>query len=54
MPNSLKKWKKLAITDSLTELSNRRYFFAYAENEIERSKRYNKHLSLIMMDIDHL
>ena len=45
--------EKLAITDSLTGLYNRRYFFAYAENEIERSKRYNKHLSIIMMDIDH-
>jgi len=45
--------EKLAITDSLTGLYNRRYFFAYAENEIERSKRYNKNLSIIMMDIDH-
>ena len=45
--------EKLAITDSLTGLFNRRYFFAFAENEIERSKRYNKHLSIIMMDIDH-
>ena len=45
--------EKLAITDSLTGLYNRRYFFAYAENEIERSRRYNKHLSIIMMDIDH-
>ena len=45
--------EKLAITDSLTGLYNRRYFFAFAENEIERSKRYNKHLSIIMMDIDH-
>ncbi len=45
--------EKLAITDSLTGLYNRRYFFAYAENEIERSKRYKKHLSIIMMDIDH-
>ena len=45
--------EKLAITDSLTGLYNRRYFFAFAENEIERSKRYKKHLSIIMMDIDH-
>ena len=48
-----KEMEKLAITDSLTGLYNRRYFFAFAENEIERSKRYNKHLSIIMMDIDH-
>jgi diguanylate cyclase (GGDEF)-like protein/PAS domain S-box-containing protein len=48
-----KEMEKLAITDSLTGLYNRRFFFAFAENEIERSKRYNKHLSIIMMDIDH-
>lgn len=43
----------LAITDSLTGLYNRRFFFEFAENEIEKSKRYNKDLSMIMMDIDH-
>lgn len=42
----------LAVTDSLTGLFNRRYFFAFVENEIARSKRYEKDLSLIMMDID--
>ncbi len=48
-----KEMEQLAITDSLTGLYNRRFFFAFAENEIERSKRYNKNLSIIMMDIDH-
>ena len=48
-----KEMEKLAITDSLTGLYNRRFFFAFAENEIERSRRYNKDLSIIMMDIDH-
>jgi diguanylate cyclase (GGDEF)-like protein/PAS domain S-box-containing protein len=48
-----KEMEQLAITDSHTGLYNRRFFFAYAENEIERSKRYNKKLSMIMMDIDH-
>jgi diguanylate cyclase (GGDEF)-like protein len=43
----------LAVTDSLTGLYNRRYFFPYAENEIERARRYQKRLSIIMMDIDH-
>jgi len=45
--------EQLAITDSLTGLYNRRFFYAFAENEIERSKRYHKDLSMIMMDIDH-
>jgi diguanylate cyclase (GGDEF)-like protein/PAS domain S-box-containing protein len=48
-----KEMEKLAITDSLTGLYNRRFFFAFAENEIERTKRYNKNLSIIMVDIDH-
>jgi diguanylate cyclase (GGDEF)-like protein/PAS domain S-box-containing protein len=43
----------LAITDSLTGLYNRRYFFEFAGNEITKSKRYKKNLSMIMMDIDH-
>ena len=43
----------LAVTDSLTGLFNRRYFFPYAQKEIERARRYQKPLSLIMMDIDH-
>jgi diguanylate cyclase (GGDEF)-like protein len=48
-----KEMEKLAITDSLTGLYNRRFFFAFAENEIERTKRYNKNLSIIMVDVDH-
>lgn len=43
----------LAITDSLTGLYNRRYFFEFARKEIAQSKRYRKDLSIIMMDIDH-
>ena len=44
--------QRLAVTDSLTGLYNRRYFFAFVENEIARSQRYEKDLSMIMMDID--
>jgi len=47
------KVQQMAITDSLTGLYNRRYFFAIAANEVERSRRYKKDLSLIMMDIDY-
>ena len=45
--------QSLAITDCLTGLYNRRYFFEFSENELARSKRYGKKLSLAMMDIDH-
>ena len=47
------KMQHLAVTDSLTGLYNRHYFFPFAENEIERSRRYHKELSIILMDIDH-
>jgi len=45
--------KRLATIDGLTQLYNRRYFFELAEREFQRSKRYNRPLSVIMMDIDH-
>ncbi len=47
------KVQEMAITDSLTGLYNRRYFYLILGNEIERAKRYQAPLSLLMMDIDH-
>jgi diguanylate cyclase (GGDEF)-like protein len=44
--------QQLASIDSLTGLHNRRYFFDVAEVEFKRSKRYNRPLSAIMLDID--
>ena len=43
----------LAITDSLTGLYNRRYFFELAEKEFNRTLRHNHSLSILMFDIDH-
>ncbi|MDH3379380.1 MAG: sensor domain-containing diguanylate cyclase [Gammaproteobacteria bacterium] len=43
----------LAITDGLTQLFINRYFRQKLEDELRRSKRYSRNLSLIMMDIDH-
>ena len=45
--------QKLAITDPLTGLFNRRHFFTLANIELERSERYLHPLALIMLDIDH-
>ncbi|HEX2981682.1 MAG TPA: GGDEF domain-containing protein, partial [Anaerolineaceae bacterium] len=44
--------QKMAITDPLTGLFNRRQFFDLAEHELERSRRYGHPMSLIILDID--
>jgi len=44
--------QKIAITDSLTGLFNRRHFFDLGEKEFAKSTRYNRSLSVILLDID--
>ncbi|HBR21192.1 MAG TPA: hypothetical protein DD713_01275 [Nitrospiraceae bacterium] len=44
--------RKLVITDSLTGLLNRRYLSDRLEEELLRSQRYGRLLSLLMVDID--
>jgi len=48
----MEKLKQLSITDGLTKLFNSRYFHTQLENEINRTRRYQRPLSLLMMDID--
>jgi len=45
--------KRLVITDDLTGLFNRRYFYKKIEEEIVRAKRQNGKLSLILFDLDY-
>jgi diguanylate cyclase (GGDEF)-like protein len=45
--------EKIGLTDELTGLSNRRMFNYLIEREINRSRRYRRPLSLVMIDIDH-
>jgi diguanylate cyclase (GGDEF)-like protein/PAS domain S-box-containing protein len=45
--------RRLAIQDPLTGLFNRRHFFTLADQEFERSQRYDRPLALLMLDIDH-
>lgn len=44
--------KKISVTDSLTELFNRRYFQERLFEEMERSRRHNEPFSILMIDID--
>lgn len=44
--------KRMASTDSLTLLFNRRYFDQSIERELSRRNRYSLALSLVMVDID--
>jgi diguanylate cyclase (GGDEF)-like protein len=48
----LSKVETLAITDTLTELFNRRHFEAVIEKEFERTKRYSHQTSCLLIDID--
>jgi diguanylate cyclase (GGDEF)-like protein len=43
----------LSITDGLTGLFNRRHFMAKLTEDINRARRYNYLLSLVMLDVDH-
>ena len=45
--------RRLASTDDLTGLHNRRHFIQLFEHEFSRTKRYGKPLSLLMIDADH-
>ncbi len=48
-----KQLEKIAITDALTGLYNRRYIEERLEEEIRRQRRYNHNLSVLLIDIDH-
>lgn len=45
--------ERIATTDSLTGINNRRQFFNLGETELYRAVRYGKDLSIAMIDIDH-
>jgi len=47
------KLRKLATTDSLTSIWNRRYFRSLAKRELDRTNRYGGELALMMIDLDH-
>ncbi len=45
--------RRMASTDSLTGIANRRKFDAILQAEMQRAERYHQSLSLMLLDIDH-
>ncbi|MFT3773634.1 MAG: sensor domain-containing diguanylate cyclase [Minicystis sp.] len=49
----LRRLEELATTDGLTGLLNKRTMIEVAEQKIAAAKRFNRHLSVLVTDIDH-
>ena len=45
--------QRMAFTDSLTEINNRRRLFELAESEFKRAQRYGRPFSIMLIDLDH-
>lgn len=45
--------RRLAITDELTGIINRRHLFELGERELNRALRFNRPLCVVMLDLDH-
>jgi|GEM_PF-888665 len=45
--------QRLATTDTLTGIANRRHFMRQLDLELERVRRYGKAAALLMLDLDH-
>lgn len=53
LKQSTEKLVERANTDSLTGLYNHRYYQERVRSEIKRAERYDRPMSVIMLDIDH-
>ncbi|MCY2926852.1 MAG: diguanylate cyclase [Planctomycetota bacterium] len=53
LEESLGKLEKMAATDPLTDLANRRHFAHLLERSFEEAKRYGFDLTCCMFDLDH-
>lgn len=53
LKKALEKVEQLSLTDYLTGCFNRQYLHKNLDNELKRSKRYQKCLSIAICDIDH-
>jgi diguanylate cyclase (GGDEF)-like protein len=47
------RYQRMARTDGLTGLTNRRKFIETAERELGRARRYNASVGILLVDLDH-
>ena len=52
LQKSEQRYLELSIMDDLTQLYNSRHLYAQLEKEMERSKRYEQPLTLLLLDLD--
>jgi two-component system cell cycle response regulator len=53
MTHLVEETQKLAATDGLTRLMNRRAFVEWADREVARIERYEGSLAVALLDVDH-
>jgi two-component system, cell cycle response regulator len=44
---------RMAVTDGLTQVANKRALDEFLDKEVSRARRYQRNLAVLMMDIDH-
>jgi len=44
---------RMAVTDGLTQIPNKRQLDEYLDRELSRARRHRRDLSILMLDIDH-
>ncbi|MBI4817328.1 MAG: GGDEF domain-containing protein [Deltaproteobacteria bacterium] len=44
---------RMTIVDGLTQIHNKRYFLEFLDREMARCSRYERPLTLVMLDVDH-
>jgi len=49
----LARVERLAVTDELTGVSNRRHFMGVARREMDRARRHGRSLAVAILDLDH-
>jgi diguanylate cyclase (GGDEF)-like protein len=50
----LEETRRLALTDPLTGLANRRHFLSVFEDNLRRARRYQESLAVAVIDVDNL